>query len=297
MASSKEPLFAFFGTPHFAVRVLDALEAHGLTPALVVCAPDKPRGRGLMLSPAPAKAWALKRGIDTVTPASLNDEALAADLANTDWDVFVVAAYGALVPQAVLSIPRAGCLNVHPSLLPKYRGASPVYSQILADDRHTGVTIMHMLERMDAGPIVAQARIEIAPEDWPLNGSMLLNLLATEGGNLLAETLKPWIAGDIDAAPQDESLATYTRKLGNADALLNLDGDPRENLLKVRAFDTKEFDSPARAYFMDEPGSPSSKLRARRVIVTEAHLEGGALIIDRVIPEGRKEMAYADYRK
>ncbi len=289
MASNDKPLFAFFGTPHFAVTVLNALEAHGLLPALIITAPDKPRGRGLAVSPSPTKAWALERGIDVITPASLTDEDLVAELGNTDWDVFVTAAYGALIPEAILNIPRRGSLNVHPSLLPKYRGASPVYSQILADDRTTGVTIMQMAERMDAGPIVAQARIEIAPEDWPLKGSVLLELLATEGSNLLSETLPDWIAGKIEATPQDESQATYTHKLGNADAEITLDGDPQENLLKIRTFDTKEFDSPARAYFIDTNG--------KRVIVTEAHLEDNALVIDRVIPEGKKEMAFEAYKK
>lgn len=287
--SKTQPLFAFFGTPHFAVCVLDALEARGMLPALVVCAPDKPRGRGLEVSPAPAKAWALERGIDVITPATLSDEELAADLRNTDWDVFVTAAYGARIPQAILDIPRRGSLNVHPSLLPKFRGASPVYSQILADERQVGVTIMQMTQKMDAGPIVSQGRIEIAEEDWPLKGSVLLELLATEGGTLLAETLPQWLAGGLEAAPQDEAKATYTRKLGNADAELDLAGDPRENLLKIRAFDTKEFDSPARAYFIDRAG--------KRVIVTEAHLNDGQLVIDRVIPEGKKEMPFEAYSR
>jgi len=285
--ASKKPLFAFFGTPHFSTVVLDALERQGLLPALVVTAPDKPRGRGLEMSPSPAKEWALARGIDVITPATLKE--IPDELFNTEWDVFVVAAYNKLLSQKVLDIPRRGALNVHPSLLPKYRGPSPVYSQILADDRTTGVTIMCMTAAMDAGPIVAQARIEIAEEDWPIKGSILLNLLATEGGTLLAETLPQWVAGEIEATPQDESQATYTKKLGNEDAQLDLSGDPRQNLLKIRTFDSKQFDSPARAYFIDSQG--------KRVIVTEASLEDGGLAIQKVIPEGKKEMSWEDYRR
>jgi methionyl-tRNA formyltransferase len=286
MASKTKPLFAFFGTPRFATTVLNALERRGLLPALVVTAPDKPRGRGLKVSPSPAKAWALERGIDVAEPATLRDGAFAAELQNTDWDLFVVAAYAKLIPENILTLPRTGCLNVHPSLLPKFRGASPVQSAILADEREGGVSIMQMTETMDAGPIVAQARIEITPEDWPLKGSVLLELLATEGGNLLAEVLPEWIRGSIVPEPQDDARATYTRKFTDADARLDLSGDPRKNLLSIRAFDSKDLDSSLRAYYLD---------RDKRVIVTEATIKDGKLIIERVIPEGKKEMAYEDY--
>src|SRR5262249_41037008 len=145
------PLFAFFGTPHFATVVLDALEAHGMLPALIITAPDKPQGRGLELSPSPAKKWAQERGIDVITPATLKDEQLIAELRNTEWDVFVVAAYTKLIPKSILEIPKHGCLNVHPSLLPKFRGPSPALSAILADERETGVSVMLMNEKMDEG--------------------------------------------------------------------------------------------------------------------------------------------------
>jgi len=279
--ASKQPLFAFFGTPRFAVNVLNALEKNGLLPALVVTAPDKPRGRGMEVSPSPAKAWAQVRGIDVITPATLKNDELIADLANTDWDVFVTAAYGKLIPRQILDIPRKGSLNVHPSLLPKFRGPSPALSAILADERQTGVSIMLMSETMDAGPIVSQARIEIGEEDWPLKGSMLEDLLATEGGNFLAETLPHWIAGEIEALPQDEAKATFTRKFTDEDAKLDLTGDSRNNLLKICAFDKNP-----RAYFIDDN---------KRIIVTEAHLLDGKLVIDRVIPEGKREMPYAQY--
>ncbi len=204
-----KPLFAFFGTPKFAVDVLNALEAHGLVPALIVTAPDKPRGRGLEVSPSPAKAWGFERGIDVVTPTTLKDESFVADLQNSDWDVFVVAAYNKLMPKNVLDIPRKGALNIHPSLLPKFRGPSPALTAILEDERSTGVSVMLMNEKMDEGPIVAQARIELEGEAWPPKGSEFEELLATEGGNFLSETLPHWIAGDITAQPQDESKATY----------------------------------------------------------------------------------------
>src|SRR5438105_3278494 len=106
MSQSKKPLFVFFGTPRFAVRVLDALEARGLLPALVVTAPDKPQGRGLVLTPSSANSWAKERGIDVLTPATLRDESLVAEIQNSDWDLFVVAAYAKLIPTKILAIPR-----------------------------------------------------------------------------------------------------------------------------------------------------------------------------------------------
>lgn len=282
--STKEPLFAFFGTPRFAVRVLDALERAGLLPALVIAAPDKPRGRGLELSPAPAKAWALERGIDVLTPPALKDAGFIAELRNTEWDVFVVAAYAKLIPESILAIPQKGALNVHPSLLPKFRGPSPALSAILQDQRATGVSIMQMTQQMDAGPVVAQAKVELEEAAWPPRGSELEDLLATEGGNLLAETLPLWLAGELAAEPQDENLVTYTKKFKKEDALIDPSGEPRQQLLKIRAFDKNP-----RAYFITPAG--------KRVIITDAQLAGDKLELLKVIPEGKKEMPYKEFLK
>jgi methionyl-tRNA formyltransferase len=277
--STKKPLFAFFGTPHFAVTVLNALESHGIVPALVITAPDKPAGRGMELKEAPAKVWAKERGIDVLTPATLKDEEFFAELQNTEWDVFVVAAYAKLIPKRFLEMPQHGALNVHPSLLPKFRGPSPALSAILADERVTGVSIMQMSEAMDAGPIVAQARVELEEDAWPMPGSQFEELLATEGGNVLAETLPLWLAGKITPEPQDESKVTFTRKFTDADSLIDLAGDARQNYLKIRAFDKNP-----RAHFITADG--------KRVIITDAEYKDGVLTILKVIPEGKKEMPY-----
>jgi len=276
-----KPLFAFFGTPKFAVVVLNALEKNGLLPALVITAPDKKSGRGMEFKPSPAKEWAQERGIDVATPETLKDENFAAELANTEWDVFVVAAYAKLIPKKILDIPTHGSLNVHPSLLPKFRGPSPALSAILADERATGVSIMQMNEKMDAGAIVAQAKIELEESVWPPKGSEFEELLATEGGNLLAESLPFYIQGDITPEPQDESKATFTRKFVDADALIDLSKDARENYLKIKAFDKGP-----RAYLLVE---------GKRVIVKDAEFKDGQLEITRVIPEGKKEVGYKDF--
>lgn len=244
----RDPVFAFFGTSVDSTFALKALEARGLVPAVV---------------------------IDT--------KQLPEELYNTDWDLFVVASYGKLLKKEVLDLPRHGCINIHPSLLPKYRGPSPYVSAILADERQTGISLMLMEEAMDAGPILAQARIEIDEADWPPKGLMLSEMLFTEGANLLADILPQWLDGSLAPEPQDESQATYTKKFADADALLDL-GKPREAFLKIQAFDK----SP-RAHFINEKG--------KRIVVTEAAWKDNALEIVRVLPEGKKEMLYTDYQR
>lgn len=280
--SAKKPLFVFFGTPRFGVCVLDALESRGLLPALVVTAPDRPRGRGLTLTPTPVKTWAMERGIDVLTPERLGDAELAEALQNTDWDIFVVAAYTLLITPSILSMPRRGCLNVHPSLLPKFRGPSPVLSAILANERTTGVSIMFMDEELDHGPVVAQGRVEIDAADWPQRGSVLEDLLATEGGNLLAEVLPEWLSGSIVPVVQDETQATFTRKFVDEDALVDMKGLPETQLLKIRAFDKNP-----RAYALTPEG--------KRVIITDAEVVDGKLVILSVIPEGKREMSFEEF--
>lgn len=291
--SATHPLFAFFGTPHFSVAVLERLEAHGMLPALVITAPDKPRGRGLEVSPSPVKAWAMERGIDVLTPTTLKDEQFVAELSNTEWDVFVVAAYNKLIPKNILETPAHGCLNVHPSLLPKFRGPSPALSAILADERVTGVSIMLMNEKMDEGPVVAQARIALEEDAWPPKGSEFEELLAQEGGNLLAETIPFWIKGQISPEPQDNAEATFSKKFSSDDARVDLGGDARKELLKIRAFDK----NPRAFYFAEKNGPDKRASKKIRVIITDATLEDGKLKPVRVIPEGKKEMFFEDFQR
>jgi methionyl-tRNA formyltransferase len=285
--STKTPLFTFFGTPHFSVVVLQALESRGFLPALVITAPDKPQGRGLKVKPSPVKQWALERGIDVMTPSTLKDEQLVAELKNSEWDVFVVAAYNKLIPKNILDIPKHGCLNIHPSLLPKFRGPSPVLSAILADERETGVSVMLMNEKMDEGDVIAQARIALEGDAWPPKGSEFEELLAQEGGNLLAETLPFWLEGKIIPEKQDGEKATFSKKFSSTDAEIVFADDAYKNLLKIRAFDKNP-----RAFYIElERGMP----KPLRIIVTDAKIKDGRLKILKVIPEGKKEMSYEDY--
>lgn len=275
--------FAFFGTPRFGEIVLDELRKGDMTPALIVTAPDKPKGRGLTLSPSEVKQWGVRNGIPVVTPSSLNDEAFIRALCDQHCDLFVVAAYGKIIPKAILELPKHGTLNVHPSLLPKFRGASPVESVILSDEQETGVTIIALDEEMDHGPILAARKYET--NDWPPRGSTLTEALAHLGGALLAETIPRWIGGELTATPQDHACATFTKKIVKDDGLIDLSGDPLTNYKKIRALD----EWPG-AFFFTERGGKRIRVR-----IVDAKLENGALTITRIIPEGKKEMSYDDF--
>lgn len=285
LSSKVNPRFVFFGTPQFAVTVLDELERDGLRPTLVVTAPDRPKGRGLQLTPSPVKEWACARNIPVLTPERLREnDMITAVLRSNPVDCFVVAAYGQILPKQVLGMAPGGTLNVHPSLLPKFRGASPVESAILSSETKTGVTIILLDEEMDHGPILAQE------DDVPLEprpkGSELETTLARKGGELLAKTMRAWIAKEIAPKEQDHWLATFTKKIVKEDGRIDPAGDVVMSLKKIRAFD----EWPG-AYFFTERGGKQLRVR-----VKEAHIDDtGKLVIDRVVPEGKKEMPYVDF--
>lgn len=275
---------AFFGTSRFAVYTLEALENAGLLPDIVVTAPDKPAGRGLELKASPVKEWALERALPVLQPESLKKESEALDLLkNSEWDLFIVSAYGKLLPKEILEVPRKGTLNVHPSLLSKFRGASPIESQILADEKDVGVTIMLMDEEMDHGPIVAQA--SVTPEAWPLKATLLEEMLGTIGGELLAESIPVWMEGGITPEEQNHAQATFTRKIEKADGEISLSGDAYQNYLQYCAYDGW----PGTYFFVEKNG------KKIRVKITDATYENGAFASLKVIPEGKKEVNYKDF--
>jgi methionyl-tRNA formyltransferase len=285
--SKHEPLrIAFFGTPDFAVRVVKELDAARMTPLLVVTQEDKARGRHLTVVPTEMKLWAIEHGVDVITPRTLTKDAPELTiLENSEWDLFVVASYGTILPEWVLEIPKHGVLNVHPSLLPKLRGASPVRSAILTDQRDAvGVSIIKLDAEMDHGPIVAQARIE--PDPWPVGATMLEDLLATEGGKLLAEAIPLYISGDIIPEAQDHAKATYSKKIEKSMGEITLDGNPYENLRRIKALEGW----PSAYFFVQKNGKPL------RVKVLDAELGvDGALYVTKVVPEGKGEMTYPDF--
>ena len=207
----------FMGTPTFAVPVLETLCGG---PAVEVVAvytpPDRPKGRGREVESTPVKMAALELDLLVLQPTSLRSARVQKELAALRPDVIVVAAYGKLLPSEVLDLPPHGCLNIHPSLLPKYRGPSPVVSTLLDGVGETGVTLMLLDEGMDTGPVVAQEDVALAGDE---TASTLTEQLFRVGAGLLLKSLPQWTSGTLEAVAQDNSLATVTRKLERADGL------------------------------------------------------------------------------
>lgn len=277
--------FAFFGTPTLAAVFLDELEKASLVPALVVTTRDKPRGRGLEVIPPPAKQWAQMRGIPVLQPEVL-DSAFASDLAarslKLEASLFVVIYYGKVLPRAILDIPTHGTLNTHFSLLPRWRGTSPVRAAIANGDRETGTSIILLDEKVDHGPLIAQKRV---PIDESTRASELEESLTRESAKLLISILPSWLAGDIEAREQNHDIATLCPKYTKEDGLLDLHADAHVNLLKIRAFDT----TVGTYTFFERNG------KKIRVGILDAHLKNDKLVIDTVKPEGKREMPYEEF--
>jgi methionyl-tRNA formyltransferase len=210
---SRRPRLGFAGTPEFAATILDALITAGHTPLVVYTQPDRPAGRGRKSAPSPVKILAAQQGIEIRQPATLKGSGAAADLAALELDTLVVAAYGLILPEAILGGPRYGCINVHASLLPRWRGAAPVERAIMAGDPETGVSIMQMDAGLDTGPIIRQVGCLI---EEATTGGELEATLARLGARCLLECLSD--LGGLDPKPQDDTLATYAHKLTPADA-------------------------------------------------------------------------------
>jgi methionyl-tRNA formyltransferase len=223
----------FMGTPYFAVPVLKLLVLNDYQVIAVYTQPDKPAGRGCRMALSPVKQEALSLGLKVIQPDSLKKEQSFEQLAALKPDIIVVAAYGQILTQAVLDLPKYKCINIHPSLLPKYRGAVPVAASILNGDSFTGVSIMKMDKGLDTGPVISQAQIPVLGYD---NTGILTHKLSLLGAFLLLEILPDWIKGGISPRPQDDSAANYfstiTRESGEIDW-----SEPAENIgRKVRAY-------------------------------------------------------------
>jgi methionyl-tRNA formyltransferase len=208
----------FLGTPAFAVPTLERLLESSHSVVGVVTQPDRPRGRGQKSTDAPVKATAKAAGVPVLQPARLRDPAFMNELASLEADIGVVAAYGKILPEAVLAEPRLGMVNVHASLLPRHRGAAPVHRAIMAGDRETGITIMRVAKALDAGPMLARAARAIGPDE---TSDELERDLATLGADLLVETLDLLASASVAETAQDETLATYAPRLTREDGLID----------------------------------------------------------------------------
>lgn len=208
----------FAGTPEFALASLQALVNAGIRPLAVLTQPDRPAGRGKRLTQSPVKQFALAQDIEVLQPTTLKDPGEAATVAAFEPDILVVAAYGLILPQGVLDIPTQGCLNVHASLLPRWRGAAPIQAAILAGDRETGVSLMGMTAGLDCGPVYAEEAITIGPRE---TAGELHDRLAVLGGELLVRHFAAIVGGTLQAVEQDEARVTYAGKISKQDARLD----------------------------------------------------------------------------
>ena len=270
--------FCFFGTPGVAAETLSALLAAGFTPALVVTNPDAPRGRGLVLTPSPVKALALERGIPVSTPDAL-DEAAQKEIATYGCDYAVVVAYGKIFPEGLINAFPKGVLNVHYSLLPKYRGATPMEAALLNGDTETGVTIQKMVRALDAGDILALEATPIAPNE---TARELRPRLLRLGAELLVETLPKFERGEIVPRVQDSARATRARKFKKEDGCLDLADDARENWNKYRAY-------------ADTIGTHFFTASGPRVKIKSAECAEGTFRVLSVVPEGKSEISLQEF--
>ncbi|MBP6097453.1 MAG: methionyl-tRNA formyltransferase [Methyloversatilis sp.] len=228
------PRIAFAGTPEFAARALDALIGFDCDIPLVLTQPDRPAGRGMKLSASPVKQRAVARGLTVTQPETLRTPELRAPLTEAAPDLLVVVAYGLLLPQAVLDIPKLGCINIHASLLPRWRGAAPIQRSIQAGDARTGITLMQMDAGLDTGPMLAETIIDILGTD---SAATLHDKLAIAGARLLVDTLPDLLAGRIRPTPQTEAGACYASKISKAEAHLDFRLPAEELSRSIRAFD------------------------------------------------------------
>jgi methionyl-tRNA formyltransferase len=279
--------FVFFGTPYVASDTLEILKSRGYVPSLIVTSPDRPRGRGLKMSSSETKEWALENGVPVLTPEKITEEVIEeiitmSGTAAGGSQYGLVAAYGKILPKALIDSFPLGILNIHYSLLPKYRGASPVESALLAGDAVTGVAIQQMVPALDAGDIIALEEVPITEFETTRG---LRPRLVTIGAHLLADILPAFVGGEITHQPQDATQATTCKKISKEDGLLDLQDDSKKNWNKYRAY----AESPG-TYFFVEKGE-----RKIRVKITQATFKDGAFVVERVTPEGKSEQSYTDF--
>lgn len=293
-----QPRIVFMGSPDFALPTLKALADHYHVVG-VVTQPDRPAGRGRQLRSPVIKELALTLALPLIQPRRLREPEAMARLQAWDPDLIVVAAFGQILHPQVLDLPPHGCLNVHASLLPRWRGAAPVQAAIIHGDRETGVTIMKMDPGLDTGPILSQRAISIQPED---SGGVLSERLARLGAQLLLETLPLYLRGEITPRPQDETEATYAPALKRSDGQLDFSQSAAHLARQVRAY------NPWPGAFITWKDRPLKIHQARVVTGTTASdavkpggrtvVDGlpamraadGLLVLERVQPAGRKAM-------
>jgi methionyl-tRNA formyltransferase len=301
------PRLLFAGTPDFAVPALSALIGGGWSVVGVYTQPDRPSGRGRRLTPSPVKQVALNAGLDVFQPASLKTDAARATMQALAPDLMVVAAYGLILPPAILACPRLGCVNIHASLLPRWRGAAPIQRAIAAGDPDTGISLMRMEQGLDTGPVFVSQRTRIAPRE---TGGSLHDRLAALGAKLLLDHLPAICEQTLVPAAQDEQAACYAAKLEKSEAAIDWRRTAEELDRQIRAFNpwpvaqTRLDDETlriweARPLDAPEPGQPATSARPGTIVGSgpegiDVATGNGLLRIQRLQMPGKRAIAAAD---
>ncbi|MDD4804072.1 MAG: methionyl-tRNA formyltransferase [Candidatus Pacebacteria bacterium] len=291
MKLNEQIKIAFFGNSEFSFLVLEEMKKNGITPDLIVTTKDKPQGRKMIFTPTQTKVWAENNSVEYVEPEKLKDESFIKKI--SEYDLFIVASYGKIIPKVVIDIPKYKVLNIHPSLLPKYRGPSPLQEQILNDEKEVGVSIMLIDEQVDHGNIIVQKKVEI--KDWPIGFNLLQETLAKEGAKLLSEIILDWVKNKIESKEQKHDEATFTKKVEKIDGFLDLSSNSYKNYLKFLAFEEWP-----KTYFeiekkVENTDNKTIEQKKIRVIIKKATYKDNNFEILSVIPEGKKEMDYKSF--
>ncbi len=276
---NKKYTIIYIGTPQFSVPILEALINSDYKPSLVITEPDRAKGRKKILTPPPVKLAAQKNNIAVLQPLKISE--ISSEIKKINPDLMIVAAYGQIIPQEILDIPKFGALNIHPSLLPRYRGASPIQNTILDDEKQTGTTIIKMDAKMDHGDIVASSNVKCQMSK--LSYPELAKQLAELSAKLLIDALPGYLSEKIKLQPQDHKKATFTKLLTKEDGLLREDEKPDIVVRKVRAY----YPWPGTYFLIDK----------KRFIIKKVYIENEQIVIDQIQPEGKKPMSMDDFKR
>ncbi len=267
----------FYGTPQLCVPYLDALHSVGFTPSLIITAPDKPVGRKQIITPPPVKVWALAHDIPCLQPEKLTPEFIESVKAMGPFDLSILIAFGKILKQPLIDLPEHGTLNVHYSLLPRHRGASPTEATILSGDEEGGVTIQKMVFELDAGDIISAAKIPLDGTEFKRD---LWDILSEIGCELLIDTIPEYLNNDITLLPQGSHGITHCTKIEKDDGLIDIEKDNHlEIWRKFRAYD-------------GWPGIFFVNTEGKRTNITQASFENDLFIIEKVVVEGETEKEY-----
>ena len=294
----------FAGTPPFAATALDAILRAGFPVALVLTRPDRPRGRGLKMLPSPVKALAAERGVPVLEPATLKTAESRAEAMRIPLDVLVVAAYGLLLPPEVLAWPAHGCINIHASVLPRWRGAAPIERAILAGDPETGISLMQMDAGLDTGPVIERVRVAITPTDT--TGSLTARLADTGAAAVVGALARLRDGAKLDASPQGDGGVTYAPKIVNAEAAIDWNLAAFALQRRIRAFDPAPGatatlgGAPVKLWRAEADASATSVARPGTVLAASADglvvaCGEGALRVIELQPAGGRRMSAAAF--